>query len=36
MVQSYYAARGWTSEGLVPHAKLMALEVEELAGSPAR
>jgi aldehyde:ferredoxin oxidoreductase len=36
MVDSYYAARGWTSEGLVPHAKLMALDVEDLAESPVR
>lgn len=34
MIDSYYAARGWTSEGLVPRAKLSALEVEELAELP--
>jgi len=31
MLQSYYAARGWTPEGLIPKAKLIELGLEDIA-----
>jgi len=31
MLQSYYEARGWTPEGLIPKAKLIALGLEDIA-----
>ena len=27
MIDSYYQSRGWTAEGVIPHAKLVALEL---------
>jgi aldehyde:ferredoxin oxidoreductase len=32
MISGYYAARGWTPEGLIPKHKLVALGLEDLAG----
>lgn len=31
MIDSYYKARGWTKEGLIPKAKLIALGLEDIA-----
>jgi len=31
MIDSYYQARGWTKEGLIPKAKLIALGLEDIA-----
>jgi len=31
MIQSYYEARGWTPEGLIPKEKLVALGLEDIA-----
>jgi aldehyde:ferredoxin oxidoreductase len=31
MIDDYYQARGWTAEGLIPKAKLIALELEDIA-----
>ena len=31
MIASYYAARGWTKDGLIPKSKLVALGMEDLA-----
>jgi len=28
MIDSYYKARGWTSEGLINESKLLELEIE--------
>lgn len=33
MIDAYYAARGWTPEGLIPPAKLRALGLEDLEAS---
>jgi aldehyde:ferredoxin oxidoreductase len=30
MIQAYYTARGWTSEGLIPAGKFMELELGDL------
>ena len=35
MIDSYYAARGWTTEGLIPEEKLAQLGLEDLARVPA-
>lgn len=35
MIAGYYAARGWTPDGLVPAERLRALGLEELATVPA-
>ncbi len=32
MISDYYAARGWTSEGLIPRSKLIALGLEDVAN----
>ena len=32
MLQSYYKARGWTSDGLIPHDKLEDLGLGTLVG----
>jgi len=34
MIDSYYDARGWTAEGLVPREKLEALELDHLELVP--
>ncbi len=34
MIDSYYASRGWTAEGLVPREKLEALELDHLELVP--
>ncbi|MBC7254494.1 MAG: aldehyde ferredoxin oxidoreductase family protein [Chloroflexi bacterium] len=31
LIQDYYAARGWTPEGLIPKSKLIALGLEDIA-----
>ena len=31
MIDSYYAARGWTADGLIPSAKLEALGLGDIA-----
>jgi len=31
MIDSYYKARGWTPEGLIPKQKLIALGLEDIA-----
>jgi len=31
MIAGYYAARGWTEEGLIPKAKLEALGLADIA-----
>jgi aldehyde:ferredoxin oxidoreductase len=31
MIDDYYVARGWTLEGLIPRAKLVALGLEDIA-----
>ena len=31
MIDDYYQARGWTTEGLIPKSKLIALGLEEIA-----
>jgi len=31
LIQDYYAARGWTPEGLIPKSKLVALGLEDIA-----
>ena len=31
MIDAYYEARGWTTEGLIPKSKLIALGLEEIA-----
>lgn len=31
MIQSYYEARGWTPEGLIPKSKLVALGLDDIA-----
>jgi aldehyde:ferredoxin oxidoreductase len=30
MIQGYYAARGWTAEGLIPAQKLRELQLLEI------
>ena len=32
MIGSYYAARGWTEDGLIPAEKLAALGMEDIAA----
>jgi aldehyde:ferredoxin oxidoreductase len=32
MIEAYYAARGWTRDGLIPAARLQALGIERSAG----
>jgi len=32
MISDYYGARGWTSEGLIPRSKLIALGLEDVAN----
>lgn len=32
MIDSYYAARGWTADGLIPAEKLAALDMEDIAA----
>jgi aldehyde:ferredoxin oxidoreductase len=31
MIDDYYQARGWTTEGLIPKSKLIALGLEDIA-----
>jgi len=31
MLDDYYQARGWTSEGLIPKSKLIELGLEDIA-----
>ena len=31
MIASYYAARGWTADGLIPGEQLLALGLEDMA-----
>jgi aldehyde:ferredoxin oxidoreductase len=33
LIDDYYQARGWTSEGLIPRAKLVALDLADIAES---
>ena len=34
MVQSYYRARGWTDDGLIPEAKIRELGLEDVVAAP--
>ena len=35
MIQSYYRARGWTADGMIPEGKLRELGLLEFVGAPA-
>ena len=32
MIASYYAARGWTADGLIPGEQLLSLGLEDVAA----
>ena len=31
MIDGYYAARGWTSDGMIPKSQLIALGLDDIA-----
>ena len=35
MIQSYYRARGWTADGMIPEGKLRELGLADVVGVPA-